>query len=289
MSAVYVSAVAAHLRDAPIFFEHFHVTKLFGEKLTQVRRDLSREATDPLEKKVLKGTRWLLGKNPANLNPVGNERKRLEEALSLTWLWLRPNACRRTFGSCGICVTKPVPRPTLTTGFHELQPQARMRKDFATTPRSVLGVIPSLWESNRAGRQHSRPIGKATGISLLDLLLLNGIGVPAAKFAGNSVFCGHSAQIGNCHGTEVRYEKTLGFAPDVPSNAVGPQRTLVVPCPVLRKTGHGYYGPLGRLNHVDYRDLGRVPGKHVSTSGTSLALEKTRLKKPCENLFQVPL
>jgi transposase len=64
-------------------FDHFHVIKLFNEKLTQLRRELYREAGDLLHKKVLKGTRWLLLKNPENLNDDHNERGRLEEALSL--------------------------------------------------------------------------------------------------------------------------------------------------------------------------------------------------------------
>jgi transposase len=42
-----------------------------------------REAEGPLNKKVLKGTRWLLLKNPENLSKQKNERARLEEALLL--------------------------------------------------------------------------------------------------------------------------------------------------------------------------------------------------------------
>ncbi len=57
--------------------------KLFNEKLSDLRRELHREATDQLEKQVLKGTRWLLLKNPENLDDAKGERRRLEEALSL--------------------------------------------------------------------------------------------------------------------------------------------------------------------------------------------------------------
>jgi transposase len=83
MSHAYISAVRTHLPDSTIVFDHFHVIKLFNEKLTQLRRDLYREATDLRGKKVLKGTRWLLVKNPENLDESRNERRRLEEALSL--------------------------------------------------------------------------------------------------------------------------------------------------------------------------------------------------------------
>ena len=52
-----------------IVFDHFHVIKLFNEKLSDLRRELYREATEVLHKEVLKGTRWLLLKNPENLDP----------------------------------------------------------------------------------------------------------------------------------------------------------------------------------------------------------------------------
>jgi len=64
-------------------FDHFHVIKLMKEKLGELRPDLDREATDLLRKQVLKGTRWLLLKNPENLRDDRNERARLEEAPSL--------------------------------------------------------------------------------------------------------------------------------------------------------------------------------------------------------------
>ena len=54
-----------------------------NEKLTELRRDLYREATDLLQKDVLKGSRWLLLKNPENLRDDRNERARLEVALSI--------------------------------------------------------------------------------------------------------------------------------------------------------------------------------------------------------------
>ncbi len=83
MSQAYIAAVTSNLPRATIVFDHFHVIKLMNEKLTELRRDLYREATDLLRKDVLKGTRWLLLKNPENLRDDRNERTRLEEALSL--------------------------------------------------------------------------------------------------------------------------------------------------------------------------------------------------------------
>lgn len=83
MSAAYVQAVREHLGEAVHVFDHFHVIKLFNEKFSDFRRELHREATDRLHKEVLKGTRWLLLKNPENLDPSRKERERLEEALRL--------------------------------------------------------------------------------------------------------------------------------------------------------------------------------------------------------------
>ena len=83
MSAAYRQAVATNLPEAKIVFDRFHVVKLFNDKLSDLRRALHREATDVLHKQVLKGTRWLLLKNPENLDEKKDEKKRLEEALAL--------------------------------------------------------------------------------------------------------------------------------------------------------------------------------------------------------------
>ncbi len=83
MSAAYRKAVTTNLAGAVIVFDHFHVVKLFNEKLSDLRRALYREATEVMHKQVLKGTRWLLLKNPENLDAKKDEKRRLEEALAL--------------------------------------------------------------------------------------------------------------------------------------------------------------------------------------------------------------
>ena len=67
MSPAYIQAVMEHLKYASIVFDHFHVVKLFNDKLSAFRRDLQRDAAK-IEKSVLKGTRWLLLKNLENLD-----------------------------------------------------------------------------------------------------------------------------------------------------------------------------------------------------------------------------
>ena len=76
-------AIQENLGQAIHVFDHFHVVKLFNEKLSNLRRELYRETTNQLHKQVLKGTRWLLLKRPEHLDPQRNEIARLEEALRL--------------------------------------------------------------------------------------------------------------------------------------------------------------------------------------------------------------
>ncbi len=83
MSAAYRGAVATNLRGAKVVFDRFHVMKLYNEKLSDLRRALHREATDVMQKKVLKGTRWLLLKGAEDLDEGKDEKKKLKEALAL--------------------------------------------------------------------------------------------------------------------------------------------------------------------------------------------------------------
>jgi transposase len=83
MSPAYTAAVRDNLPKAIHVFDRFHVVKLFNEKFSLFRQELQREAEGPLQKKVLKGTRWLLLKNPENLQDERDERKRLQKALTL--------------------------------------------------------------------------------------------------------------------------------------------------------------------------------------------------------------
>ncbi len=86
MASGYISAVLKHLPQADLVLDHFHVIKWFNEKLTRLRRSLYKEA-DAMGKKTLKGVRWLLLKNPENLQahakPKKDERLRLQDALAL--------------------------------------------------------------------------------------------------------------------------------------------------------------------------------------------------------------
>jgi transposase len=81
MSAGYTKAVVENLSQAVLVYDHFHVIKLYNEKLTDLRRALYNATKDADMKALLKGTRWLLLKNAENLNEERGESERLEAAL----------------------------------------------------------------------------------------------------------------------------------------------------------------------------------------------------------------
>jgi|SRR5688572_10738954 len=83
MSKAYIRAVRDNLPDVVHVFDHFHVIKLFNDKLSVLRRELYNQASVERHRKILKGTRWLLLKNPENLDEDRDEQRRLQQALDL--------------------------------------------------------------------------------------------------------------------------------------------------------------------------------------------------------------
>jgi transposase len=104
MSAAYIRAIRENIQRAVHVFDHFHVIKLYNDKLSAFRRQLFHELT-ARGQKLLKGIRWLLLKNPENLDPRKQEQQRLQRALRLNeplaiayylkedlrQIWLQPN------------------------------------------------------------------------------------------------------------------------------------------------------------------------------------------------------
>ena len=82
MSPAYFEAVTTNLPKAAIVFDRFHVIKLFNDKLSELRRSLYHNANEQ-QKKVLKGSRWLLLKASEHLDDTRNEQDRLQQALTL--------------------------------------------------------------------------------------------------------------------------------------------------------------------------------------------------------------
>ena len=103
MWAPYAKLVREHAVNAQILFDRFHIVKHLNEAVDGVRRQLWRHLTSK-EKVTVKGTRWLLLKNPWNLNQDQNERLStlvrwntplvrawyLKEAFQLFWEYKQP-------------------------------------------------------------------------------------------------------------------------------------------------------------------------------------------------------
>lgn len=88
MSGAYWSAVLEHLPQVALVFDKFHILKLMNERLDDLRREMVREAQGPLKLQI-KGTRFLLLRNPKNLTdaqiPKLEEAFRLNEPLLIGW------------------------------------------------------------------------------------------------------------------------------------------------------------------------------------------------------------
>jgi transposase len=103
MWAPYAKLVRQHAVNAQILFDRFHIVKHLNEAVDKVRRELWRKLTSK-EKVTVKGTRWLLLKNPWNLTQDQNERLStlvrwntplvrawyLKEAFQLFWDYKQP-------------------------------------------------------------------------------------------------------------------------------------------------------------------------------------------------------
>ena len=83
MSQAYISAVRENLPEATIVFDRFHIMKLYNDKLSDLRRSLYHQASSQGDQEVIKGTRWLLLKNPENLDETRSEPQQLQQALKL--------------------------------------------------------------------------------------------------------------------------------------------------------------------------------------------------------------
>lgn len=80
MWEAFINRVQHHCPKAHIVFDFFHVVQAFGKVIDTVRRDEYHKATQQ-DKKVLKGSRYLLLKNEENL--TNEQAGRLQEVLAL--------------------------------------------------------------------------------------------------------------------------------------------------------------------------------------------------------------
>ena len=82
LSAAFISSVSENCPDAVHVFDHFHVMKLMNDKLDEIRRVQYNMEKNINRRNVLKGTRYLLLKNGADICDK-KYRTRLENALAM--------------------------------------------------------------------------------------------------------------------------------------------------------------------------------------------------------------
>ena len=82
LSAAFIASVMENCPDAVHVFDHFHVVKLMNEKLDDIRRKIYSMEKDINKRKVLKGTRYLLLGNGADIFDK-QHKTRLENALAM--------------------------------------------------------------------------------------------------------------------------------------------------------------------------------------------------------------
>ena len=113
MWAPYLNLVREHAPSARVLFDRFHVVKHLNQAVDQVRRSLWRRLSGK-ERTTFKGTRWLLLKNPWNLNDSQRERLStlvrwnsplvrawyLKEAFQLFWTYRQPKRAEEHLTKC---------------------------------------------------------------------------------------------------------------------------------------------------------------------------------------------
>lgn len=98
MSNAYAAWVKEVLPDADLIFDHFHLVKLMNDKLNNLRRSTMARLGDE-QKKELKGKRFLLMRNPENLDTDALEQLEVlkEEFEDLGTTWMLKEALRNIY------------------------------------------------------------------------------------------------------------------------------------------------------------------------------------------------
>ena len=84
MSSAYINEIADQCPQAKVVFDHFHVIARYGhEVIDRVRVDAAnRYRHDPVQRKLIKGSRWLLLRNPESIARE-KDRHHLEDLLEI--------------------------------------------------------------------------------------------------------------------------------------------------------------------------------------------------------------
>ena len=101
MSAAYYGAVCDNLPDAAVVFDWFHIVKLLNEKLSELRRQLYREATDRLHKKFSRARAGCCSNGRRISTRLATNGTGFRKRSNSMRAWRPPTTSRKTCGCCG--------------------------------------------------------------------------------------------------------------------------------------------------------------------------------------------
>lgn len=176
-SGAYRAAVEAHLPDADIVFDKFHLISNLGEVIDKVRRRTQAQ-TDAEGRALLKGQRYNLLRNPENLSTDGRRELKLLLAANrdLSIVYLLKDAFKAVWTytyrrSADKCLTNWIAM-AVESGVGEL---ARFARGLIAVKEQILNFCEHRITSARIEAFNtivSRVIHKACGVANLDFLFL---------------------------------------------------------------------------------------------------------------------
>lgn len=176
-SGAYRAAVEAHLPDADIVFDKFHLISNLGEVIDKVRRRTQAQ-TDVEGRALLKGQRYNLLRNPENLSTDGRRDLKLLLAANrdLSIVYLLKDAFKAVWTytyrrSADKCLTNWIAM-AVESGVGEL---ARFARGLIAAKEQILNFCEHRITSARIEAFNtivSRVIHKACGVANLDFLFL---------------------------------------------------------------------------------------------------------------------
>ncbi len=176
-SGAYRAAVEAHLPDADIVFDKFHLISNLGEVIDKVRRRTQAQ-TDAEGRALLKGQRYNLLRNPENLSTDGRRELKLLLAANrdLSIVYLLKDAFKAVWTytyrrSADKCLTNWIVM-AVESGVGEL---ARFARGLIAAKEQILNFCEHRITSARIEAFNtivSRVIHKACGVANLDFLFL---------------------------------------------------------------------------------------------------------------------
>jgi transposase len=176
-SGAYRAAVEAHLPDADIVFDKFHLISNLGEVIDKVRRRTQAQ-TDAEGRALLKGQRYNLLRNPENLSTDGRRELKLLLAANrdLSIVYLLKDAFKAVWTytyrrSADKCLTNWIAM-AVESGVGEL---ARFARGLIAAKEQILNFCEHRITSARIEAFNtivSRVIHKACGVANLDFLFL---------------------------------------------------------------------------------------------------------------------